>query len=112
MAKKGSKAAVALKRLYSSKNASWQYQVSSIWSINIYDWSVIVIENPRLTSNTAYFYMADNVERSIFVHFVERPRILNVIKEEKNLNWYTIAWGSMKYWIYNQPFDILWSQWA
>jgi len=115
MVKKGWTASRQALKIFARKDAMWQYLVSTIWNLNIYQGAYMVIENPWMTSDTAYFFLTwpdTEIERSIMARFVERPRIQTEFKERENLDWYTVAGWSMKYGIRNQPYDILWSAWA
>jgi len=107
MVKKGSSASRIALKLFAARNAQGQYSPTTIGAINIYEWSYRVIENPRMTNDTAYFFLTEDQERSVFADFIERPKLQNMISERENLDRYTIAGGSMRYGINNQPFDIM-----
>ena len=77
--KKGGKAATAAKRLFGIPNAQGQYSPTSVGNIDIYNGFYTIIETPYMTSNTAYFFIADfegtGMKNPLFCNFVERPKI-------------------------------------
>lgn len=110
LVKKGSKAAQAAKRIFGFTSRE-QYRPTSIGNLNIYEGSYTIIETPWLTSDTAYFFIADHAELSLdnplFVDFTQRPAMQSEFKEQNNLDWTNTVAGSFKFGIRNMPFTIL-----
>lgn len=109
--KKGGTASRQARSVYSSRNAQWQYQVTSIGDINLYAGEVNVVEIPWMSSGNDYVYMADiegmNIENPLFCEFVQRPQAEGVFKENDNLTWEMPYSASFKYGVKNLPFTLL-----
>jgi len=112
--KKGGKAAQAAKRIFGfnrKMDVKDQYRPTTIGNIDIYVGEYTIIETPWLTSNTAYFFVADRqmlgIENPLFVNFIERPQIQGDATLQKNLDFmYSVA-GSFKFGCRNMPITLL-----
>jgi len=79
-------------------------------NINIYSGKYEVIESPYLTSDTAYFFLADaemmGIENPLFINFVQRPQIEGDFVQLKNLNREASVAASWKFGIRNLPVTV------
>lgn len=110
--KKGGKAHTLAKKIFGF-TADKQFRPTTIGAIDIYEGEYTIIATPYLTSNTAYFFLADwaalGIENPLFVNFIERPTLQTDFTSPDNLNWTASYAGSFKFGCRDMPFVILWS---
>lgn len=102
--KTGSENARTAKRLFGMGQRLYAATTSNL---NIYEGSnVKIIETPYLTAQNRWFAMAGNQENPLYLKFIERPTLHDMVPQ-KNLDRFYPATFSAEAGIINQPFSIV-----